>query len=468
MKSTKNRQNIQNTLNALLEHYPMVMRIVRTVDEHGGRTLLVGGAVRDLLLGFEVKDLDIEVHGLGSEQLENILKECGPVSLVGKVFGVFRVHNLDVDWSLPRIDRVGRKPDVSIDPFMGIDQAFRRRDLTINAMGIDLMTKELIDPFDGLQDLRDGVLRATDEQLFIEDPLRFFRVMQFIGRFVMQPDKQLNTICQRMDLREVSVERIEAEFEKLLLKSKRPSLGLRWLHQINRLDDILPELAATVGIEQNPAFHPEGDVFEHAMQAVDAAAMLEYDNDADKVVMLFASLCHDLGKPTTTETKKGKITSFGHAQEGVPLTKKLLRRITRKKEMVERVCKLVKYHMLPIQFVDAKAKLSAYKRLAKKLAPHVTLQMLAQLSLVDKRGRNPHGPEPLTHKVPEVEQFLRRAENAQVLVTIEQPVLLGRDLLDEVGPGPKMGELLKKAYHIQIEEGIKDKEELKRRVLGKT
>ena len=111
-------------------------------------------------------------------------------------------------------------------------------------------------------------------QLFVEDPLRLFRVMQFIGRFTMKPDKQLNEICARMSLKGISVERIESEFDKLLLKSKRPSLGIRWLLEIGRLQEIFPELAATIGVQQEPDWHPEGDVFEHTMQSLDAAAAL--------------------------------------------------------------------------------------------------------------------------------------------------------------------------------------------------
>ena len=122
-----------------------------------------------------------------------------------------------------------------IDPHMNFADAFKRRDLTINAMGIDLKTFELIDPWHGLEDLKKGILRAPDAKLFIEDPLRLFRVMQFIGRFQMNPDKQLNEICAKMSLAGISTERIEAEFDKLFLKSKRPSLGIRWLQEIGRL-----------------------------------------------------------------------------------------------------------------------------------------------------------------------------------------------------------------------------------------
>ena len=467
MNSTKINARVQKSLKEVLFAHPLVGNIVKAIADAGGHSLLVGGAVRDLLLDLPIKDLDIEVHGLPIAELEKILQQFGPVSLVGKVFGVLRVHGLDADWSLPRIDTAGRKPKVSIDPFMDIKDAFRRRDLTINAMGIDLITFELIDPFNGHADLKQGVLCVPDERRFVEDPLRLFRVMQFIGRFEMKPDESLNSICKTMDIRGVSRERIEAEFEKLLLRSDRPSLGIRWLNQIGRLREILPELADTIGVEQDPEWHPEGDVFEHTMQTIDAAAVIEYEDPEQKLIILYAALCHDLGKVTTTEHIEGKIKSFGHEKVSERLARRMLLRITRQKELIKTVRKLVRYHMSPAALVVSEARLSRYKRLANKLAPETTMEILADLVLADKRGRNRISSEPLQIPVTEVDLFLKKAHEAQVERQPEAPVLLGRDLLDVVEPGPKMGELLRRAYQIQIEQEIKDKQELKRRVLQK-
>lgn len=463
----KIESRVEQALTTLLLRYPLVGDIVHNIHKQNGRVLLVGGAVRDLMLGLEVKDLDIEVHGLTLQQLEDILRSFGPVSLVGKSFGVLRLHILDVDWSLPRADSSGRKPEVVIDPFMTLEQAFRRRDLTMNAMGIDLVTHELLDPFNGLQDLHAKILRATDPTFFVEDPLRFYRVMQFVGRFEMQPDVALNELCKSMDVSKVSRERIEVEFEKLFLKSKRPSLGIRWLYHINKLHDVLPEVAQLIEVPQNPEWHPEGDVFEHTMQALDAAATLEYPNTKNKLIIMYAALCHDLGKPFTTEEVEGKLISHGHAEKGVGIAKKLLLRITNNTFLIDAVCTLVQYHMLPGQFVNNGAKSSAYKRLARKLAPDVTMQMLASLAAVDHRGRNPHNHNPLTEQPSFVQEFLQRAQQNKVLVQPESPVLHGKDLMPFVQPGAEMGALLKQAYEIQIEEGIQDKQELLTRVLPK-
>jgi tRNA nucleotidyltransferase (CCA-adding enzyme) len=289
--------------------------------------------------------------------------------------------------------------------------------------------------------------------------------MQFVGRLEMKPDKELNTLCATMDIATVSRERIEEEFKKLLLKSKRPSLGFRWLQKIKRMTEVMPELAATKGIPQEAEWHPEGDVFEHTMQTIDAAATLKYKNEQEKLVILYAALCHDLGKVLTTQSIEGVIKSLGHEKIGEQLSRHLLSRITKNKDLLVAVGKLVRYHMRPSQLVQGNAKSSAYKRLARKLAPEITMRMLAQLSLADKRGRNPEGSTPLKKGFKEIREFLKKAEEATVLEQIEKPLLQGRDLLDVVKPGPQLGKLLKKAYQIQLREGIHDKEILKQRIL---
>lgn len=449
------------------EQYAFVHTIVAAIYQHKGRALLVGGAVRDMVMGLPVKDLDIEVYGLSPEQLENVLKKFGPVSMVGKAFGVLRLHGLDVDWSLPRADSPGRKPTVVVDPFMPIEVAARRRDLTMNAMSLDLMTDELIDPCGGLIDIKNKILRTPDARFFVQDPLRFYRVMQFVGRFGMSPDDELNTLCKSMDVSAVSRERIECEFKKLLLRSPRPSLGIRWLHFIGRLHDVLPELAATVGVEQNSQWHPEGDVFEHTMQSLDAAAIIvqKYDKESDKLVLLYAALCHDLGKVTTTTLIDGVIKSIGHEKESKRYARTMMKRITHESDLIGGVLSLVLFHMMPLQFTSSKAKLPAYKRLANKLAHNVNMLMLIDLCIADKRGRNGKGHEPLTDDFSDVQVFLEKTEAAGVTVSGVEPLLKGADLLDAVEPGPQMGKLLAAAYEKQIANGIVDKKILKEFVI---
>lgn len=445
----------------------------------GGVAYLVGGAVRDFVLNRDIKDIDIEVHKLSLTDLEKTLKEFGPVRVVGKRFGVLRIDSINVDWSLPRKDSSGRWPSVEIDQNMNIKDALRRRDVTMNAMAInlkDLLGKKefslslIIDPFNGLKDIEKKQLRAVDEKLFLEDPLRFFRIVQFISRFKMMPDKKLETICKTINLHDVhtdkiiSKERVFDEIKKLLLKSQKPSLGFHWLKHIGRLQEVFPEVYNLINVQQRKDYHPEGDVFEHTMQSLDAASSFEYyEHENNKLLILFSVLCHDFGKVEVTDVK---MSAKGHEKAGVKIAKKFMKRITDNKILIEGVAKLVLHHMKPFLFLDQNAKKSAYKKLALKLFPQTNLRQLAIVALADKQGRNKKQGEPLFNiYIDEYKKFLTKAHNANVEFEPEKPLLLGRDILNIVKAGPEMGKILKRAYEIQIEEDVKDKEKLKKRVL---
>lgn len=461
--------NLEKFVTNFKQTNPITAQIIAHIHKEGGTAVLVGGAVRDLLVGQPTKDLDIEIYGLEPNQLVTILRKYGVVQQIGKAFGVYKLLGVDIDWSLPRTDSAGRRPDVQINPNLDFMSAFRRRDLTINAMGINLKTGEIIDPFNGRRDLQEKVLRYVDRDLFVEDPLRFYRVMQFVGRFEMEPDHDLNQLCREMDIKDVSKERIEQEFNKLFLKSRFPSLGLRWLRKIGRLQQFLPELYDTIGVLQNPEWHPEGDVFEHSCQALDAAARQVYVDDQEKLIMMWAALCHDLGKVKTTRLVNGVLRSTGHAPAGVPLAKSLLGRLTNHHDLIKTVTKLVRYHMEPGQFIRTQVGLVAYKKLAIDLYPQ-TLMFLAKLALADRAGRQAGDQsEKIFNELtfaqdPELQKFIDSAKQAGVWEQMEPPILQGRDLLDLVKPGPKLGKMLQSAYLIQLEEGIVDKAILKNKI----
>lgn len=440
--------------------------VVEAIAAAGGQALLVGGFVRDLIMGLAPKDLDIEVHGLELERLEAVLGRFGVVDLVGKQFGVLRLHGLDADWSVPRRDSAGRHPTIVPDPHMGIEEAARRRDLTVNAMAADPLDGTLYDPFDGQGDLGRKVLRAPDAARFVEDPLRFYRVMAFAGRLEMTPDAELCALCRDMDLGDVARERIEEEFAKLFLKGVRPSIGLRWIQSIGRLGEILPEVAPLVGLEQEPRWHPEGDVWRHTLQTVDAAAQLRSGDREEDLMLMWSALCHDLGKAGTTEFSNGRIRSPGHAELSAELTKRLMGRIVGNHQVLKGAIKLSAHHLKPHDFAANKATARGFKRLALALAPETNLLHVATLALADYRGRNPDSDEPLDIRSEECEWFIEQAENLRVQHEPEKPVLMGRHLLDVMKPGPAMGVVLRKAYEIQLGEGVKDVEELKRRVMG--
>ncbi|MGC2310521.1 MAG: HD domain-containing protein [Candidatus Babeliaceae bacterium] len=450
----------------LLQNYPLIITMTHDIIHQGGQAYLVGGAVRDLILNRPIKDCDIEVHNLSFEQLNILLSKYGPVNFVGKSFGILKLYESPIDWSLPRTDASGRKPLVLIDPSLSLRQALERRDLTMNAMALNVTTYELHDPFKGLEDIENKVLRTPNPLFFTEDPLRFFRVMQFIGRFEMMPDETLNRVCKQMSLAAVSIERVEEEMKKLLLFSRRPSEGFRWIKNLDRLAEIFPELGVLSEVPQDKCWHPEGDVFEHTMQTLDAAARFTHISEKEKLILLYAALCHDLGKADTTVIQEDRITSHGHEVEGVKKTRTFLKRIMRNQELINTVCILVRHHMSPILFVTENAKPAAYKRLANKLAPYTNLQMLGLLACADQQGRNAKSHEPLDEKNPLITQFLIKAEQAQVLERHEEPVLHGRDLLDTIPAGPLLGKILQEVYGIQIDEGITDRDQLKKRALA--
>ena len=445
--------------------------VLKAIIEAGGTSYLVGGSVRDIVLEFPAKDIDIEIHNISLEDLEKCLAKFGPVKLVGKQFGVLRSNGLDIDWSVPRKDSKGRKPTVVIDPDMGIKEACRRRDITINAMAIDLgkilqNEVELLDPFNGLDDIKSKTLHFVDEKLFYDDPLRFYRVVQFISRFEMQPDDALTNVCKKIDLEGVAKERIYEELKKLMLRSQRPSLGLRFIQKIDRLKEIMPELYDLIGVQQPKEHHPEGDVFEHSMQSLDAAAVFDqYEDEYEKLIIMFASLCHDFGKPATTDEE---LHAIDHDKVGVDITAKFLKRFGADNFLIKAVKKMVRHHMMPFILLEQGSSLSAYRRLARKLEPEVSLRQLGIVALCDGLGRNPKSqkPLPISQEYKElIEAYINKIREAEVEHSAQKQVLLGRHIIDIVPPGKEMGEILKAAYEIQIEEGITDVEELRKRVL---
>jgi tRNA nucleotidyltransferase (CCA-adding enzyme) len=475
-RESRTLQTVETVASQLQAWSSLVNAIVRALDAAGGTVLAVGGAVRDCFLGKPLKDLDCEVYNLSLESLEDILKQFGLVRTVGKAFGVLRIDGLDTDWSLPRSDAEGRRPRVALDKAMTYHAACKRRDLTINAIGINLKTGELIDPCDGLSDLCAGILRSPDITQFSADPLRLYRVMQFVSRFQMRVDDALNTVCSAMDVSAVSRERIEQEWHKMMLRSERPSLGIRWLASINRLHDLFPELHALINVPQRADYHPEGNVFEHTMQALDAAVSQLHlcKTELEKRQLFYATLCHDIGKPSTTVWDQNRWRSPGHAEAGVPIARSLLRRITREKDLIKAVLTLVEYHMEPGSFVRNNASDGAYKKLALKLHPTTCIRMLTALSFADRAGRNamsgvaPLGAKtdgsglPLVEEDGMITQFAARAQQLDIWEQPEPPVLSGDDLKGFCPPGPQLGVLLRRAYVYQITHGDRDKNQLLR------
>ncbi|WP_352430365.1 HD domain-containing protein, partial [Pyrinomonas sp.] len=293
-----------------------IKRLAERVRREGGRALLVGGCVRDALLGTEPKDWDVEVYGLHPERLRRILDEMfESVDAVGASFAVYKVGP-DLEVSLPRRERKSGRGHrafvIQGDPAMTVEEATRRRDFTINAILMDPLSGEIIDPFGGRADLEARRLRAVSPLSFPEDSLRVLRAAQFAARFHLDIEPETVALCRTIDLSDLPAERIWGEMEKLL-GADRPSIGLRWLVELGAVHQLFPEIEALIGCPQDPEWHPEGDVFTHTLLVVDRARELVADLDRPRrLALMLAALCHDFGKPLTTQFIDGRLRAPAH------------------------------------------------------------------------------------------------------------------------------------------------------------
>jgi tRNA nucleotidyltransferase (CCA-adding enzyme) len=443
--------------------------VATAIASAGGRALVVGGYVRDRLLEIPPGDLDIELFGLPLARVEEILARFGEVIHVGKAFGVFRVKGLDVDFSLPRRDskvRPGHRGfDVEYDPGMSFEEAARRRDLTMNSIGLDPLTGEILDPHDGRRDLAARRLRATDPGHFGEDPLRGLRVAAFAARFEMTADDELKRLSSALDLGELSAERIYGELAKLLLRSRRPSIGFELLRETTLLR-FFPEVDALRGVPQEPEWHPEGDVYVHTLMVLDEAEALRTGEEEEDLALLFGALCHDFGKPATTRTIDGRITSYEHDALGVPLAEAFLSRLRAPAELTRRVAALVRHHLAPALLHKGGASAKAYRRLARELdAAGVSAALLLRVAKADHLGRTTE--DALARVFPAGEHFQKRMDSLELLDEGPKDVVLGRHLMARgLPPGPEFGRILARCREIQDETGWDDPERILTRALA--
>jgi len=425
--------------------------MAEAVRAAGGRALVVGGWVRDRLLGSESKDVDIEVFGVRADRLRALLEALGRVETVGESFQVFKLGNIDV--SLPRREsRTGRGHrgfDVAGDPSMTIRDAARRRDFTVNAIAWDPLDDEYLDPFDGRGDLARRVLRVVDPGTFPDDSLRVLRAVQFAARFGFELDGQARALCRTIPLDDLPPERIWGEIEKLL-SAPRPSVGFALALEIGPVEKLFPELHALVGCPQEPEWHPEGDVWVHTLQVIDQARIRVDDlRRPERIVMMLGAVCHDFGKPATTAFVDGRIRSIDHEEQGVAPATTFLDRLNVRSidgyDVRRQVLGLVAQHLKPGMWFKARNLVGdgAFRRLSRK----VDLELLARLAKADCLGRVPG-----TFNCDAMDWFLDRARSLGVERRPPAPILLGRHLL-ELGlqPGPHVGEVLKAVYEQQLD-----------------
>ena len=420
--------------------------------------LIVGGFVRDSLLGVENKDVDIEVYGMDIDSIKFALLANGfKVNSVGKAFGVLKIDN-ELDISVPRRENkigVGHKGfDVVPDPNMSVKEAASRRDFTINSMAMNIHGL-IIDPFNGKEDLENGILRATSGA-FKEDPLRVMRAMQFAARFGFVVEAWTRSMCRDMQWakNQLPKERMWEEWKKWALKGQCPGHGLKVLADMFWADQ---EIDMLKDVPQDPEWHPEGDVFVHTCLVVNAAAKVadrEQLGDHDRLVLMFAALCHDFGKPETTAMIDGRWRARGHCEAGVEPARRFLERIGAPAAVILEVLPLISDHLVHAGVKDPSDK--AIRRLANRIAP-ATIEALGRVVEADHSGRL---PLPVGNPL---SVWVERAASLNVCDSKPEAILKGRHLIEMgIQPGKQMGDVLKRAFEAQLDGVFDDVESAKK------
>jgi len=431
---------------------PLVHSIAAAVRSAGGRALIVGGWVRDRLLGLpESSNVDLEVFGLPGDRLRALLETFGRVEAVGESFQVYKIGDIDV--SLPRRDsKAGRGHRgfiVSGDPDMSIEEAARRRDFTVNAISWDPLADEYFDPFDGRRDLEQHLLRVVDPRTFGDDSLRVLRGVQFAARFALTLEDSTAALCRTIPLDDLPAERVWGEIEKLLFAPK-PSIGFTIAMDLGVVSKLFPELQALAGCPQEPEWHPEGDVWVHSLQVIDRARTRIDDLPRpQQLAVMLGAVCHDLGKPATTAFSDGRIRSLDHEEQGVAPATAFLDRINMNSidgyDVRKQVLGITAQHLKPGSWFKVRDEVGdgAFRRLAHK----VDLELLARVAKSDCEGRLP-GHFDCTA----MDWFLERARALGVQHRPPEPTLLGRHVLAlGLKPGPRVGEILKAVYEQQMD-----------------
>ncbi len=435
----------------------ILLDICLAIASRGGRALLVGGCVRDQLLGKrldEIKDFDLEVFGLSYDEIASTLGANGQFELehVGQSFGVLKIKGLNVDISIPRQEvATGVEHtsfDISLNPNLTIAEAAQRRDFTINAIYYDPITCQHIDPMAGIEDLHSKILKPCSSR-FVEDHLRVLRAAQFMARFGFIASTSLLDMARTMTQEHLSKERLFEEWSKLLLRGIDIKTGLEFLKQVGWIKRFYPELYNLIGCKQTPAHHPEGDVWEHTTYCLNHFASKRTGNESEDLQIGFSILCHDMGKPATSRKDGDKITSYNHETVGVPYALSFLNRLTNRHDLLTEVPRYVASHMAPYSFAKNKASDEAVFKLATKVD---SLRKLLRVVDSDQHGRPPRLPNREL-----LDYWNTRATHLGVMDQPLTPIVLGRHFVAEGFPeGPSYKHMIEFAYKMQMRGAFRD------------
>lgn len=422
----------------------MAKMIAEGADALGGCAYFVGGYVRDMIKGGEGKDIDIEVHGLTPNQLKGLLDSLGQRLDMGESFGIFGLKGYSIDIAMPRKESCRGKGhrdfDVFVDPHIGTLGAAKRRDFTVNAMMQNILTGEIIDHFGGREDLEKGIIRHVNDSSFAEDPLRVLRGAQFASRFNFEIAEETKALCRSMDISTLPRERIMGETQKALLKAERPSIFFEKMREMGQLSVWFPELEALIGVEQNPKYHSEGDVWVHTMMVLDQAAGLK-QYSSNPLGFMLSAVAHDMGKAVATELIDGVIHAYGHEVKGLPLVKTFMERLTSESALIKYVLNMAELHMKPnvIAAVNASIK-SSNKMLDSAIDP----EGLICLAIADGLGKT----SPLEY-VSYNDYFRERV--AIYREYMSRPYVMGQDLIKAgLKPSKDFSDYLEYAHKLRL------------------
>jgi poly(A) polymerase len=464
-----------------------------------GEIYLVGGAVRDLLLGQETKDYDFLIRGIPAEALRDFLKEHGKVNWVGKSFGVYKfmptgtVLEEQIDIALPRTERSflkggGRRDfDVQSDAALPVEEDLRRRDFTINAIAADLKKRALVDPFGGVDDLKAGLLRAVGDpaQRFAEDTSRLLRGLRIACQFQFRFDEKTWTAlraaigalnAKREDGSEIVPREIIAkEFIKAIVSDPVRAFDL-W-EESGSFAELIPELLWMKGCPQPEIYHAEGDVWTHTRLALSALAspafQTEFQEPYDAETAL-SVLFHDIGKPSTIQTPErdgvDRIRFNGHDLVGARLTREIAARLklstftkgSRYHVNEEALSWLIEKHLILVQGeVDQMRAATIEKHF---LNPQRPGRKLLQLIFCDGSATVPPSGTPQLVSYRRLRERIGAMEAlAESRSRIPPPLLSGEEVMAELGisPGPEVGKYLSLLREEQLSGRLADREAAK-------
>ncbi|MEW9517528.1 CCA tRNA nucleotidyltransferase [Streptomyces tubercidicus] len=450
----------RRAVSELLRVSPVADDLARRFQEAGFTLALVGGSVRDALLGRLGNDLDFTTDARPEDVLKIVRPWADAVWEVGIAFGTVgcKKDSFDIEVTTYRseaYDRTSRKPEVSYGD--SIEQDLVRRDFTVNAMAVLLPQKEFVDPHDGLEDLAARVLRTpgTPEESFSDDPLRMMRAARFAAQLDFEVDPEVFAAMKAMSdrIEIVSAERVRDELNKLIL-APHPREGLRLLVESGLAGHVLPELPA-LRLESDE-HHRHKDVYEHSLTVLEQAIDLE-ENGPDLVLRL-AALLHDIGKPRTRRFEQdGRVSFHHHEVVGAKMTKKRMTALKYSNDLVKDVSRLVELHLRFHGYGTGEWTDSAVRRYVRDAGPQ--LERLHKLTRSDCTTRNKRKASALSRAYDGLEERIARLQEQEELEAI-RPDLDGNDIMQILGirPGPEVGKAYQQMLEIRLEHGPMERE----------